>query len=92
MCISLMSAYVMLQVFCNGVEVMSVGGTKQEYNVDVYSGNHPFYQVHGGTRVIGHRLRNSHSGAACCSTVMSQNHATMVWSSYNSRSHSCTKS
>jgi large subunit ribosomal protein L31 len=33
------------KVFCNGVEVMTVGGTKQEYNVDVYSGNHPFYQV-----------------------------------------------
>lgn len=33
------------KVFCNGVEVMTVGGTKKEYNVDVYSGNHPFYLV-----------------------------------------------
>lgn len=33
------------KVFCNGVEVMTVGGTKETYNVDVYSGNHPFYQV-----------------------------------------------
>jgi ribosomal protein L31 len=32
------------KVFCNGVEVMTVGGTKETYNVDVYSGNHPFYQ------------------------------------------------
>jgi ribosomal protein L31 len=35
------------KVFCNGVEVMTVGGTKETYNVDVYSGNHPFYQVSG---------------------------------------------
>ena len=32
------------QIFCNGVEVMSCGGTKAEYIVDVWSGNHPFYQ------------------------------------------------
>eukprot|EP00878_Enallax_costatus_P000793 GHUV01000916.1.p1 GENE.GHUV01000916.1~~GHUV01000916.1.p1 ORF type:complete len:144 (+),score=43.48 GHUV01000916.1:768-1199(+) len=32
------------KVFCNGTEVMTVGGTKQQYNVDIYSGNHPFYQ------------------------------------------------
>jgi ribosomal protein L31 len=31
------------KVFCNGVEVMTVGGTKESYNVDIYSGNHPFY-------------------------------------------------
>jgi ribosomal protein L31 len=30
-------------VICNGVEVMRVGGTKPQYNVDIYSGNHPFY-------------------------------------------------
>jgi large subunit ribosomal protein L31 len=28
------------KVFCNGVEVMTVGGTKQQYNVDIYSGVH----------------------------------------------------
>lgn len=32
------------KVFCNGVEVMTVGGTRKEYQVDIYSGNHPFYQ------------------------------------------------
>lgn len=36
------------KVVCNGQEVMVVGGTKSSYNVDIYSGNHPFYQV-GGT-------------------------------------------
>jgi ribosomal protein L31 len=40
------------KVFCNGVEVMTVGGTKETYNVDVYSGNHPFYQVSGGAIVV----------------------------------------
>jgi ribosomal protein L31 len=37
------------KVICNGNEVMTVGGTKQVYNVDVYSGNHPFYQ---GVRTV----------------------------------------
>ncbi|MEW5301382.1 MAG: hypothetical protein WDW36_004243 [Sanguina aurantia] len=32
------------KVVCNGQEVMVVGGTKPSYNVDIYSGNHPFYQ------------------------------------------------
>ena len=32
------------QVFCNGEEVMTVGGTQAEYVVDIWSGNHPFFQ------------------------------------------------
>ncbi|KAL8098494.1 large ribosomal subunit protein bL31c [Apium graveolens] len=32
------------KVYCNGQLVMTTGGTKQEYVVDVWSGNHPFYQ------------------------------------------------
>ena len=32
------------QIFCNGVEVMTCGGVKPEYVVDVWSGNHPFFQ------------------------------------------------
>jgi hypothetical protein len=47
----------LLQVFCNGVEVMTVGGTKQQYNVDIYSGNHPFYQVRGGA--VPRQFRNA---------------------------------
>lgn len=31
------------KVFCNGQEVMTVGSTKPELNIDVWSGNHPFY-------------------------------------------------
>ncbi len=40
------------QVFCNGVEVMTVGGTKPEYAVDIYSGNHPFYQGNTSNMVM----------------------------------------
>ena len=32
-----------IQVFCNGEEVMTVGGTQEEYVVDIWSGNHPFF-------------------------------------------------
>ncbi|MEM6598352.1 MAG: 50S ribosomal protein L31 [Cyanobacteria bacterium P01_C01_bin.69] len=31
------------KVFCNGEHVATVGSTKPELNVDVWSGNHPFY-------------------------------------------------
>jgi large subunit ribosomal protein L31 len=45
-------------VFCNGVEVMTVGGTKESYNVDIYSGNHPFYtQVRRRLFFLGGRNR-----------------------------------
>lgn len=39
-------------VVCNGVEVMVLCGTKAKYNVDVYSGNHPFYQGSKSTLVL----------------------------------------
>ncbi|KAI5069147.1 hypothetical protein GOP47_0015448 [Adiantum capillus-veneris] len=32
------------EVFCNGELVMTTGGTQPKYVVDVWSGNHPFYQ------------------------------------------------
>ncbi|XP_073131919.1 large ribosomal subunit protein bL31c-like [Henckelia pumila] len=32
-----------LKVYCNGELVMTTGGTKKEYVVDVWCGNHPFY-------------------------------------------------
>jgi len=31
------------KVYCNGEMVLTVGGTKKEYVVDVWSGNHPYY-------------------------------------------------
>ncbi|KAK9108896.1 hypothetical protein Sjap_016956 [Stephania japonica] len=32
------------KVYCNGELVLTTGGTQKEYSVDVWSGNHPFYQ------------------------------------------------
>lgn len=37
---------------CNGVEVMRVGGTKPQYNVDIYSGNHPFYLGNRSSMIV----------------------------------------
>ncbi len=31
------------KVFCNGEVVMTVGSTKPQLQVDIWSGNHPFY-------------------------------------------------
>jgi large subunit ribosomal protein L31 len=31
------------KVFCDGKEIMTVGSTKPQLHVDVWSGNHPFY-------------------------------------------------
>ncbi|WAS04452.1 50S ribosomal protein L31 [Gloeomargaritales cyanobacterium VI4D9] len=31
------------KVFCNGEVVMTVGSTKPQLHVDIWSGNHPFY-------------------------------------------------
>ncbi|KAK9807131.1 hypothetical protein WJX73_009077 [Symbiochloris irregularis] len=32
------------KVICNGEEVLTTSGTVAEYHVDIWSGNHPFYQ------------------------------------------------
>jgi len=39
-------------VVCNGETVMKVSGTKARYDVDVYSGNHPFYKGGSGNLVV----------------------------------------
>lgn len=38
------------KVYCDGQLVMIVGSTKPELNVDIWSGNHPFYT--GSQRII----------------------------------------
>ena len=38
------------KVFCDGQLIMVVGSTKPELNVDIWSGNHPFYT--GSQRII----------------------------------------
>ena len=32
------------KVFCDGKVILEVGGTKPELQVDIWSGNHPYYQ------------------------------------------------
>lgn len=31
------------KVYCSGKLILTVGSTKPELNIDVWSGNHPFY-------------------------------------------------
>jgi len=38
------------QVFCDGKLVLEVGGTQDKLNVDIWSGNHPFYT--GSQKII----------------------------------------
>nr|YP_010330303.1 ribosomal protein L31 [Rhodella violacea]UNJ18019.1 ribosomal protein L31 [Rhodella violacea] len=39
-----------LPVYCDGQLVMTVGSTKPELHIDLWSGNHPFYT--GSQRII----------------------------------------
>jgi large subunit ribosomal protein L31 len=38
------------KVFCDGKVILEVGGTKPELQVDIWSGNHPFYT--GSQKII----------------------------------------
>jgi large subunit ribosomal protein L31 len=38
------------KVYCNGELVMEIGSTQPELNIDVWSGNHPFYT--GSQKII----------------------------------------
>jgi len=38
------------KVYCDGQLIMTVGSTKSELNVDIWSGNHPFYT--GSQRIL----------------------------------------
>ena len=49
-CISSQILYT--QVFCNGEEVLSTSGTRGEYVVDIWSGNHPFFQGSNNSVVL----------------------------------------
>lgn len=37
-------------VYCDGQHIMNVGSTKEKLNVDIWSGNHPFFT--GSQRII----------------------------------------
>ena len=38
------------KVYCDGKHIMTVGSTKNQLNVDIWSGNHPFFT--GSQRII----------------------------------------
>lgn len=38
------------KVYCDGKHIMTVGSTKKELHVDIWSGNHPFFT--GSQRII----------------------------------------
>nr|YP_010032351.1 ribosomal protein L31 [Schizocladia ischiensis]QOW07558.1 ribosomal protein L31 [Schizocladia ischiensis] len=38
------------KVFCDGQLIMTVGSTRPELHIDIWSGNHPFYT--GSQRII----------------------------------------
>nr|YP_009392954.1 ribosomal protein L31 [Caloglossa intermedia]ARW61516.1 ribosomal protein L31 [Caloglossa intermedia] len=38
------------KVFCDGKHIMTVGSTQEKLNVDIWSGNHPFFT--GSQRII----------------------------------------
>jgi len=42
--------YTEAKVFCNGEQIFTIGSTKPELNIDVWSGNHPFYT--GSQKII----------------------------------------
>lgn len=42
--------YTESKVYCDGKEIMTIGSTKPELHVDIWSGNHPFFT--GSQRII----------------------------------------
>nr|YP_009393582.1 ribosomal protein L31 [Bostrychia simpliciuscula]ARW62144.1 ribosomal protein L31 [Bostrychia simpliciuscula] len=38
------------EVYCDGEHIMTVGSTKEKLNVDIWSGNHPFFT--GSQKII----------------------------------------
>ena len=42
--------YPQSKVYCDGKEIMTIGSTKEELHVDIWSGNHPFFT--GSQRII----------------------------------------
>jgi large subunit ribosomal protein L31 len=40
---SLHPNYYKTKIFCDGKQILEIGGTKPELTVEIWSGNHPFY-------------------------------------------------
>jgi large subunit ribosomal protein L31 len=62
-----------LQVFCNGEEVLTVSGTKKSYTVDVWSGNHPFFTGSNQALIVDEGRVNKFQKRfqACCTIISS---------------------
>merc|ERR1712182_176116 len=61
------------KVLCNGEVVVTLGGSQEEYVVDLWSGNHPFFQGATNTVVVDegqvNRFRKRFAGLDDLSTV-----------------------
>jgi large subunit ribosomal protein L31 len=61
------------KVYCNGELVMTTGGTQGEYVVDVWSGNHPFYQGNKTALVLDadrvDKFKQRYAGLASLNTI-----------------------
>merc|ERR1711998_610486 len=61
------------QVFCGEEIVMTVGGTREKYVVDIWSGNHPFFQGAGNVVVVDegqvNRFKKRFAGLENLSTI-----------------------
>merc|ERR1712224_633449 len=61
------------KVLCNGKVVMKVGGSQEEYVVDLWSGNHPFFQGATSTVVVDegqvNRFKKRFAGLGNLSTI-----------------------
>lgn len=52
------------KVLCNGEEVLVTSGTRDSYTVDIWSGNHPFFQGNTSTVVTDEGRVNRCAAAA----------------------------
>ncbi|KAL4437764.1 hypothetical protein ABPG77_005676 [Micractinium sp. CCAP 211/92] len=61
------------KVICNGEEVLTTSGTQGSYTVDIWSGNHPFFQGNTSTVVTDegrvNRFKRRFAGLDSLSTV-----------------------
>ncbi|KAI7844764.1 hypothetical protein COHA_001646 [Chlorella ohadii] len=61
------------KVICNGEEVLTTSGTQGSYTVDIWSGNHPFFQGNTSTVVTDegrvNRFKRRFAGLDSLATV-----------------------
>eukprot|EP00897_Mesotaenium_endlicherianum_P004131 jgi/Mesen1/3746/ME000204S03003 len=71
------------KVYCNGALVMTTGGTQEEYIVDVWSGNHPYFQGSKATLVADKgrvdKFRERYGEASSLSVIPTLTTGEIVW-------------